>query len=337
MDGRPLLCKTGEGEIQYRDQIFGMRDRLDSRYEMIRTVRDKRFRYQRNYYPHLPFNPHEDFAFGAAVVQKWVELARQGKLTGPQEMLAMRFKPVEELYDSESDPYLINNVIDDRKYAEVVKRMRGQLREWMLETHDLGLLDEAETLLRAESYDSHWELGQSLDNCERMLDTADLQIQGKAATSELLARVNDPDSAVRFWAVLGLVALQSDDAKVVSALQAATKDASVSVRITAADGLFNLRRYEDGLPAIIDALGHPVPAARIRASCILDTQPPEANAKLETAIEPLRTAASELNVIKMPGIPFGLNTPFERAVKAITGEENYYRWSPGASGSPKNK
>lgn len=151
----------------------------------------------------------------------------------------------------------------------------------------------------------------------------------------MLARVKDPDSAVRFWAVLGLVALQSNDAKVVSALQAATKDESVSVRITAADGLFNLGRYEDGLPAIIDALGHPVPAARIRASCILDTQPPAANAKLQLAIAALRTAASELNVIKMPGIPFGLNQPFERAIKAITGEETYYRWGPGFSGSPE--
>jgi hypothetical protein len=56
----------------------------------------------------------------------------------------------------------------------------------------------------------------------------------------LLAQADDPDSAVRFWAVLGLVALQADDAKVVAALKAATKDESISVGITAADGLFNL-------------------------------------------------------------------------------------------------
>jgi uncharacterized sulfatase len=326
MQGRNLLCKTGDREIKYRDYLIGMRDRLDSRYEMVRTVRDQRFRYQRNYYPHLPFKPHEDFEFNAPVLKKWVELARAGELTGPQAQLNLRFKPIEELYDSENDPHMIHNVIDDPQYAEVVKRMRGRLREWMLETRDLGLLEETETLQRAASHDSHWDLGQSLKNYERMLETADLQVQGKEAIPEMLARVKDPDSAVRFWAVLGLVALQSDDAKVVAALQAAAKDKSISVRITAADGLFNLGRYEDGLPAIVAALKHPIPAARIRASCILDTQPPSANPKLQPGIAALRAAASELNVKKMRGIPYGLNQPFERAIKAITGVETYYRW-----------
>ena len=73
-----------------------------------------------NFYPHLPFKPYEDYEFGAVVVQEWVELARKGQLKGPLEMLAMRFKPVEELYDSENDPLLIDNVIDDPQYAEVV-------------------------------------------------------------------------------------------------------------------------------------------------------------------------------------------------------------------------
>ena len=38
----------------------------------------------------------------------------------------------------------------------------------------------------------------------------------------------------------------------------------------------------------------------------------------------------EIDVKKMKGIPYGLNTPFERAIKAITGEETYYRWDPPA-------
>ncbi|MEO2016353.1 MAG: sulfatase-like hydrolase/transferase [Fuerstiella sp.] len=331
MHGRPLFCRTGTparptDEIQYRDYVIGMRDRLDSRYEMVRSVRDQRFRYQRNFYPHLPFKPHEDFEFNAPVLKKWVELARAGKLTGPQAQLNLRFKPIEELYDSKNDPHMINNVIDEPPYADVVKGLRKQLRDWMLETRDLGILDETETLQRAKAHASHWELGQSLNNYKRILETADLPVQGKAAVAELLARVNDPDSAVRFWAVLGLVALQSDDAKVVDAFKEATKDESISVAITAADGLFNLGHYEDGLPAIIAALKHPIPAARVRASCILDTQPPIANPKLQPALAALRDAASTLNVKKMRGIPYGLNEPFKRAIKAITGEETYYRW-----------
>ena len=95
----------------------------------MRSIRDKRYRYQRNFYPHLPFKPYEDYEFDAPVLKKWVELARQGKLTGAQEMLTMRFKPVEELYDSENDPYLVKNVAGDPKYAEVLERMRRHGKE----------------------------------------------------------------------------------------------------------------------------------------------------------------------------------------------------------------
>jgi hypothetical protein len=38
----------------------------------------------------------------------------------------------------------------------------------------------------------------------------------------------------------------------------------------------------------------------------------------------------------MPGIPYGLNESFQRAIKAITGQETYYRWEPIVR-APKNK
>lgn len=336
MQGRALLCRTGtharsastgkSARPTYRDYVIGMRDRLDSRYEMVRSVRDQRFRYQRNFYPHLPYKPHEDYEFNAPVLQKWVQLAKQGKLSGPQAMMNLRFKPIEEFYDSEKDPHMVNNVIDDPQYAGVVTTMRKRLHDWMLETRDLGILDETETLIRAKSHSSHRELGLSLDSYERMLETANLQVEGKAAIPELLARTKDRDAAVRFWAVLGLVALRSDDGQVVTALKTAAKDESISVAITAADGLFNLGHYEEGLPAIIAALKHPIPAAQVRASCILDTQPPSANPKLQPAIAALKEAAAKLNIKKLRGIPYGLNEPFKRAIKAITDEETYYRW-----------
>lgn len=58
----------------------------------------------------------------------------------------------------------------------------------------------------------------------------------------------------------------------------------------------------------------------------LDTQPSTANPILQPALPTLTTAASSLNIRKMPGIPYRLNEPFQRAMKAITGEEGHYRW-----------
>ena len=337
MHGRPLF-RQREGGADSRDYVFGMRDRLDTRSEMVRTVRDQRYRYQRNFYPHLPFKPYEDYEFGAVVVQEWARLAREGKLTGPQELLAMRFKPLEELYDSENDPHQVRNVAGDPEYAEVLERMRGQLHNWMLETRDLGLLDEAEMLELGKAEPSLWDLGQSIENYERILETANLQLEGQSAIPELIARTNDSNSAVRFWAAMGLaVAWQSAGPETVSsvvpALEAALRDESVSVRITAAEGLFNLGRYEEGLPVLIEALDHPSVDARVRAGCVLDSQPPEANDKLQPAIEPLRRTVASFEQQPRFG---ATNNSFKRALKAISGEETYYRWGPGASGSATN-
>ena len=334
MHGRPLLAQH-EDDIQYRDYVFGMRDRLDTRSEMVRTVRDRRYRYQRNFYPHLPYKPYEDYEFGATVVREWVELARRGKLTGPQEMLAMRFKPREELYDSDGDPHMVRNVALDPRYADVLQRMRTRLRDWMIATRDLGILDETEMLEREQGSASRWDLGQSLENYERILETADLQLRRQEALPEMIARTKDPDSAVRFWAVLGVAgASRSGTAETipsaVPALDSALLDESVSVRIAAAEGLFNLGRYRKALPVLIEALSHPSVDARIRAGCVLDLQPPDANDKLRPAIGPLRQALERFE----PQHRFGsINNPFERALKAITGEARYHRWGPGASGS----
>lgn len=356
MDGKPLLCKS---KAKKREYVFAARGRLDSRFEMVRTVRDKRYRYHRNFFPHLPYKPYEDYEFDAPVLQKWVELARQGKLTGDMEMPAMRFKPVEELYDSESDPYLVNNVAGDPKYAKVLDRMREELHKQMTETRDLGILEETELIERSGGKKSQWDVGQEIDNYKEILETADLMYQGKAAIPELLSRAKDPDAAIRFWAVLGLAVTRSDDAKVIEGLQAALKDESVSVRLTAVEGLFNLNRYEEGLPVLMRAFTHPVFHAQVRAACILDTQPPEAykyikpavenmllpynpeeftwegNKEYMPAIEILKQRAEKTDFKHMPGIPFGWNYPFDRDLKAISGEENYYRWGNGASGMPK--
>ena len=337
MHGRPLFRRR-EGGVDTREYVFGMRDRLDTRSEMVRTVRDRRYRYQRNFYPHLPFKPYEDYEFGAVVVQEWAGLAQEGKLTGPQELLAMRFKPLEELYDSENDPHLVRNVAGDPEYADVLERMRDQLHDWMLETRDLGLLDEAEMLELGKAEPSLWDLGQSIENYERILETANLQLEGQSAIPELIARTKDPNSAVRFWAAMGLaVAWQSAGpetaSSVVPALEAALRDESVSVRITAAEGLFNLGRYEKGLPVLIEALDHPSVDARVRVGCVLDSQPPEANEKLQPAIEPLRRTVASFEQQPRFG---ATNNSFKRALKAISGEETYYRWGPGASGSATN-
>ncbi|MBB6462629.1 sulfatase family protein [Flammeovirga kamogawensis] len=48
----------------------------------------------------------------------------------------LNHRAVEELYDLEKDPNALNNLIDDPKYADIVRQMRGEMQNWMENTDD---------------------------------------------------------------------------------------------------------------------------------------------------------------------------------------------------------
>ena len=51
----------------------------------------------------------------------------------------LKYRTVEELYDTKNDPYSKNNLIHDPKYAEVANNLRVRLETWMRETNDFAL------------------------------------------------------------------------------------------------------------------------------------------------------------------------------------------------------
>jgi hypothetical protein len=334
MQGRALLCQS---DAEKRDYVVAVRNRLDTRTEFVRAIRDKRYRYQRNFFPHLPFAPYETFQFEASVYERWGELARQGKLDGPQEEYAQRFKPLEQLYDSEKDPHMVNNLAEDPAYADVLKEMRQRLHDWMIETRDLGLVEERELYERANGR-SLWAVGQELVDYERILETANLQLERESAVPELKTRSADDDPLVRYWATLGLVvATQTAGPELVEgilpSLTEGLTDPSIDVRLIAAEGLFNLGYYEDALPVVIAEMAHPNTDIQVQVGNLLDSQPPDANAALAAAIEPLAIAMQKFKPQARYG---GTNKPFDRAYRALTNQQLYYRWGMGASGSPES-
>ena len=318
LHSRPVLCA---GAV-HRPHVVTGRDRLDTRFELIRSLRARHLRYQRNFFPHLPYFPYETSIYWSGYVHAWDRLARAGKLAGPQRQIAARRKPFEELYDGATDPWFVDDLVPAGEHAEVVDAMRRQLYEWMIEHRDLGLIDEPELHERAAG-GPPWLVGQRCANYEEILDTADLSRHGPGQRAEMLRRLADPDAAIRFWAVTGLVILRCADRAVVDAFTAALDDPAVSVRIAAADGLFRLRRYGAGLPALIAALEHPLPVTRGRAANVLDSQPPSAAAHLQPALEPLRRAIDMLSG-SLHDVQYRF--PMERAVEAINGSTAYYRW-----------
>lgn len=139
MQGRPFLPKDRTG----RKYVFAARDRCDGTSDRIRCVRSKEFKYLKNFYPERPYtqlNAYKERSYPGLAVLKL--LHKQGKLTAAQAQFMAPTRPAEELFDLKADPYELNNLAGDPKYADVLKEFRAQLDNWIKTTRDMGQTPE---------------------------------------------------------------------------------------------------------------------------------------------------------------------------------------------------
>lgn len=141
MQGQAFL---GDQTAPDREYVYGARDRMDEVYDIIRAVRDKQYKYVRNYEPYKPYAQVLSYMEEMPTMQELRRLDAAGELQGPQKLFFADTKPVEELYDTRKDPYEINNLADDPSYSEVFNRMRAAHEQWRQDTQDVGLIPEAE-------------------------------------------------------------------------------------------------------------------------------------------------------------------------------------------------
>ena len=146
MQGRIILGDKKASQPKY---VFGGRNRMDATsYDFIRTCRDKRYRYIRNFTPHIPYARTIPYMEKMPIMQQWRQLHSEDKLTGPQTLFFRHPKPDHELYDIENDPHEINNLAASPDYQHILNKMKAALEAWMNETSDLGAMPEDKLIER---------------------------------------------------------------------------------------------------------------------------------------------------------------------------------------------
>ncbi len=141
MQGQAFLGPRAEPPREY---VYATRDRYDTAYDMIRAVRDKRFKYMRNYRPDLPYLLWIPYRNRHPIAQEMWRLHMAGELDETQSLMFRCPRPVEELYDTEKDPWEVNNLAGSPEYGKELERLRGALDEWLDEVGDMGEIPEAE-------------------------------------------------------------------------------------------------------------------------------------------------------------------------------------------------
>ncbi len=179
MQGRAFLGPF-QDEKPPHEYIYAARDRFDEQYDMGRAIRDKQYKYIRNYYPDKPYVLSMAYPNVMPTMQELYRLDAEGALEGPQTLWLQSSRPVHELYDLDADPHEINNLARNPEHRERLRRMQEALDTWMRDINDLGPVSELDMV------EQGWPGGVQPE-------TATPVIYPRASTATIFA----PDGAIR--------------------------------------------------------------------------------------------------------------------------------------------
>lgn len=235
-----------------RPYNYGFRGRMDERYDCVRSVRNQRYVYIRNYMPHKIYGQHLAYMWETPTTRVWERLYKEGKLNAAQRKF-WETKPPEELYDLHSDRDEVTNLATSPAHRAALAELRKAHRDHEQSIRDIGLLPEAEIHSRARTgapYDTGHDA--KLYPAERVLEIAELASSLRSGvTARLRTAMEDSDSGVRYWGAMGaLMRGQAEVAAVHDALRRALTDSAPSVRIAAAEALGRYGQDDDLDPSL---------------------------------------------------------------------------------------
>ncbi len=279
--GRAFL---GKNLTAPRSYVYGARDRMDERYDIIRSVRDQRYRYIRNFEPLKPYYQYMNTPEKGATMKEIRKAEATGNLAAAMALFSAPIKPVEELYDLDNDPQEIHNLAEDPKQQKRLKQMRIALAVWQNEVGDIGLIPEAEIEIQEQNSGSRFEILNNTKGSRkalgRLVDMATEASNGPSALQKLSAGLNDPNPSVRYWAATGIGNIGSAATGSQPAIKKALIDTSPSVRIAAARAAAKLGDTTAAIRVLEQELTSDHQWGRLAAAIVLDEMDEQARPAL---------------------------------------------------------
>jgi len=275
------------------EYAYGFRGRMDERIDFSRTVRDKQYRYIRNYLPHKTYGQYLQYLWRAPSMKSWEAAYRAGTLNDVQKKF-WETKPVEELYDVIADPHNVHNLADDPAYENEIKRFRKANRDHILEITDVGFIPEARLIEITQKAPAYTYARSGDYPLGRILKIAELASWGnKDNRSQFIAHLKDKDPVVRYWAVIGLVILKEESRPAQEYLLALKNDPDISVRIAVAEALYTIGNRQDAIAILAKALDSENLMARVQALNVVDLMGTQATPLLPKIKEVLETSKKD--------------------------------------------
>lgn len=276
MQGTPFLGKnTTEKEYAY-----GFRGRMDERFDLVRSVRNKQFRYIRNYMPHRIYGQYIEYLWKAPSMKSWEQAYFKGELDETQSAF-WKEKPAEELFEISTDPHNVNNLASDPKYADILTTMRVEGFRWQKEILDVGFIPEPIIERISADLPLYEYVRKDGFPFDRIMETADLATRrDPAVIDEIITRLDDDKPEVRYWSLVGCVILNEEAKAAKNKIESMTKDEEVAVRIAAAEVLYKMGEKQQALETLIDCVQSEYRMGRTMALNVLDLMGEDARAAM---------------------------------------------------------
>lgn len=254
IDGQPFL---GSGvdpeEVDSRNEAFGYADRFDEKYDLVRTLRQGRWKYTRNFESFLPDGLQNNYRYRMLAYSQWRDLHQAGKLNAVQSQF-FEAKPIEALYDLQNDPHEVQNLADDPQHAERLKQLRSRVVERLKAMPDLSFYPESVLFDRAMS--DPVAFGQQHQNrIAEFIDTAMLATEPYEQAEPMLKSALRSESPwIRYWGLVSCSNFADQAASLEPLARERLKDLEPLVAARAAEFLAILGA-EDPRPMLYRAIG----------------------------------------------------------------------------------
>ncbi len=285
MQGRAFLGQYKRAEPDF---VYMFRDRMDGRYDMSRSIVDREFRYTRNFNPSRIYLQHLEYLWNAPSMRSWEEAYLAGKCNEVQSRF-WKPKPTEELYDTENDPWEVNNLAEDPAYAEKLAAMREALFNKGMEIRDAGYIPEADRNVRAGDipiYD--YMRSEDLPFGDIMKAAFMASEDDTGNLGSLVKMLDNDDSAIRYWAAQGLLLLGDAIDPYLTEIEKIARDESLNVSVTGAEILYLAGEKEKAVEAYIRVLQSDRLMARVHALNSIDQVNADDNRLVEACVRILK-------------------------------------------------
>ena len=265
MQGKPFL---GQYRKNSNDYVISIRDRRDEVLMFSRSIRTDKYHYIRNFLPHRPRMQRNFYSEITPIRQELRRLDNLGLLQSNEAWLMGDSVPVDELYDTETDPHELNNLAQEAEHQEIMELLKRNLFSWMVETKDLGLVPEHEMIEKSKDNAPYDTFSNNFDP-KPILDLVDKIGRGKQHIDSFNFALQSKNPVYRYWGATGLAALGKNAVESKELLQSTLNDLVPYVRFAASEAICNIGYPRQGVEILSKGLDNESVVNQLHASQIL--------------------------------------------------------------------